>query len=151
MSAAQDHKVAAEVEGADAPALTSRVASLFAQAGPAASAVSATAAAPHKAAPEPAEQSAELTARIRKLLASAPVLLFMKGTPEQPRCGFSAKTVAALRDAGVHFDTFDILSNEGIRQGLKVHSPRCEAPNPPLNVQAASAWTNLQQTCSSWA
>lgn len=125
--------MAAEVEGADAPALTSKVASLFAQARPVASAAPAAAAASHRGpAPEPAEQSAELTARIRQLLASAPVLLFMKGTPQQPRCGFSAKTVAALRDAGISFDTFDILSDEGIRHGLKVRLP------PHAHVQQGS-------------
>lgn len=47
------------------------------------------------------------------------VVLFMKGNPETPRCGFSRRMVALLRDQGVQFGTFDILSDESVRQGLK--------------------------------
>ena len=121
----QDGKVAAEVEGADAPGLSKQVAAHFRQAAPGGSVPTPTAAParPPQSAPQPSEQSAEVTERIRKLLGSAPVLLFMKGTPEAPRCGFSAKTVAALRDAGVQFQTFDILQDEAVRQGLKAGRP----------------------------
>ena len=113
----QNGKLEAEIEGADAPVLNSKVTSLFTQG---ASSKQPTSNGPKKAPPAQPQQSAETTARIRTLLASAPVLLFMKGTPEAPRCGFSAKTVAALRNAGVDFKTFDILTDESIRQGLKV-------------------------------
>lgn len=64
----------------------------------------------------------ELKARLEKLVSSQPVLLFMKGTPEEPRCGFSSKVVAALREVGVPFGSFDILSDEEVRAGLKVFS-----------------------------
>lgn len=47
------------------------------------------------------------------------VVLFMKGNPEQPRCGFSQKTVALLKQEKVPFSTFDILQDEAVRQGLK--------------------------------
>ena len=50
-----------------------------------------------------------LTARIEMLLHKQPVMLFMKGTPAQPRCGFSAKVVNALQSSGVDFGHFDIL------------------------------------------
>jgi glutaredoxin-related protein len=46
-------------------------------------------------------------------------MLFMKGNPETPRCGFSRKVVDALSSTGVGFGTFDILANEFVRQGLK--------------------------------
>ena len=42
-----------------------------------------------------------------------------QGTPDAPRCGFSRKVVEALRAAGEEFGSFDILSDEGVRQGLK--------------------------------
>lgn len=45
------------------------------------------------------------------------VMLFMKGNPDQPRCGFSQKTVALLKQEGVAFGTFDILQDEAVRQG----------------------------------
>lgn len=60
--------------------------------------------------------------RIRSLLASQPVMLFMKGSPEQPRCGFSRRVVDALNSDGISFGHFDILSDEDVRQGLKKYS-----------------------------
>jgi monothiol glutaredoxin len=50
------------------------------------------------------------------------VMLFMKGTPDMPRCGFSAQTVACLRDAGAEFAAMDILPDPRIRQQLSGHS-----------------------------
>mmetsp|Transcript_41243 Transcript_41243/g.78803 ORF Transcript_41243/g.78803 Transcript_41243/m.78803 type:complete len:356 (+) Transcript_41243:90-1157(+) len=60
-----------------------------------------------------------LTDRIESLLAAHPILLFMKGTPDAPECGFSSKVVAALKSTGLQFDTFNILTDNAIRQGLK--------------------------------
>ena len=50
------------------------------------------------------------------------VILFMKGTPEQPRCGFSARTVAALDSLGATFAAVDILPDPRIRQELSAIS-----------------------------
>lgn len=44
------------------------------------------------------------------------------GTPDQPRCGFSSKVVQALRGIGRNFGSFDILTDEQVRQGLKEYS-----------------------------
>ncbi|XP_060191770.1 monothiol glutaredoxin-S17 [Lycium barbarum] len=60
--------------------------------------------------------------RLKNLLNSSPVMLFMKGTPDSPRCGFSSKVVNALKEEGVDFGSFDILSDEEVRQGLKTFS-----------------------------
>jgi len=60
--------------------------------------------------------------RLKKLIASSPVMLFMKGTPDVPRCGFSSRVADALRQEGLNFGFFDILSDEDVRQGLKVYS-----------------------------
>ncbi|XP_011027844.1 PREDICTED: monothiol glutaredoxin-S17-like [Populus euphratica] len=60
--------------------------------------------------------------RLKSLITSSPVMLFMKGTPDAPRCGFSSKVVNALKEEGVSFESFDILSDEEVRQGLKVFS-----------------------------
>ena len=46
-----------------------------------------------------------------------PVMLFMKGNPDAPRCGFSQKTVNLLREQDVEFGWFDILEDEAVRQG----------------------------------
>jgi monothiol glutaredoxin len=58
-------------------------------------------------------------ARIEQLLNENRVFLFMKGTPAFPQCGFSARAVAILRELGVEFGSFDVLSDEEIRQGVK--------------------------------
>ena len=57
--------------------------------------------------------------RLRALTHQAPVMLFMKGTPDAPRCGFSRTATQLLNDEGIQFDSFDILSDDDVRQGLK--------------------------------
>lgn len=67
------------------------------------------------------EKSGEksLEDRLKVLMRSCNVMLFMKGTPTNPRCGFSRQAVELLADARIHFGSFDILSDEEVRQGLK--------------------------------
>lgn len=56
---------------------------------------------------------------IQSLVAGKKVVVFMKGTPESPRCGFSNAVVQVLKLHGVDkYDSYDVLSNEKIRQGL---------------------------------
>jgi len=56
------------------------------------------------------------------LITRAPVMLFMKGSPTQPKCGFSRKIVALLDESKAQYATFDILEDEDVRQGLKTFS-----------------------------
>jgi monothiol glutaredoxin len=51
----------------------------------------------------------ELTERVRELISENPVLLFMKGTPTAPRCGFSMRTVQVLDQIGVEYGAVDVL------------------------------------------
>lgn len=53
---------------------------------------------------------------IARCAQQAPVVLFMKGNPDTPRCGFSNTTTKILREAGVPFKSFDILQDEAVRQ-----------------------------------
>jgi Grx4 family monothiol glutaredoxin len=64
----------------------------------------------------------ELSNRLESLICLAPVMLFMKGSPDQPRCGFSRQTVEVLSENDIQFASFDILSDEEVRAGLKVYS-----------------------------
>lgn len=64
----------------------------------------------------------DVNERITKQLQSYPVLLYMKGTPDFPQCGFSAQTVAALRAVGAEFAFVNIFEDPEIREGLKVYS-----------------------------
>lgn len=60
-----------------------------------------------------------LKERIIGLTNSSRVVLFMKGNKMFPQCGFSAQVVGILKEAGVDFDTHNILSDAELRQGLK--------------------------------
>ena len=64
------------------------------------------------------EQSNPIRSAIAEAIADNPTILFMKGTPEQPACGFSARTVAALQALGAPFAAVDILPDPRIRQEL---------------------------------
>lgn len=78
---------------------------------------------------EPEETKAEsqtpqqtLDDRLRSLTTSSPVMLFLKGTPAAPRCGFSRQAVEMLTASSLSFGYFDILGDEEVRQGLKTYS-----------------------------
>ena len=64
----------------------------------------------------------DVVERIKSELASSPVVLFMKGTPDFPQCGFSAQTVAALRACGAQFKHATIFEDPELRDGLKRYS-----------------------------
>ena len=60
--------------------------------------------------------------RISQEVADNPVVLYMKGTPVFPQCGFSAAVVQMLSHLGVKFKGIDVLTDPGIRQGIKEFS-----------------------------
>jgi monothiol glutaredoxin len=64
----------------------------------------------------------DVTERIKQQLASAPVVLFMKGTPDFPQCGFSAQTAGALRQLGARFNHVNIFDDLEMRDALKQYS-----------------------------
>jgi monothiol glutaredoxin len=60
--------------------------------------------------------------RIEKLINDNPVVLFMKGTPVFPQCGFSATVVQILSHLGVKFKGIDVLADSSVREGIKEFS-----------------------------
>ena len=60
--------------------------------------------------------------RIRQQVTEAPVVLFMKGTPVFPQCGFSAAVVQILSHMGIKFKGVDVLADPSVRQGIKEFS-----------------------------
>jgi monothiol glutaredoxin len=60
--------------------------------------------------------------RIQTLIRSSPIFVFMKGTKLMPQCGFSNNVVQILNALGMSFETFDVLSDTEIRQGIKDYS-----------------------------
>lgn len=64
----------------------------------------------------------DLNTRLKKLINAVPCMVFIKGSPQEPRCGFSRQMVQILKDNSVQYSSFDILSDEDVRQGLKTFS-----------------------------
>ncbi len=64
----------------------------------------------------------DATARIDAVVKGNPVVLFMKGTPLFPQCGFSSRAVSILNHLEVEFESVDVLQDQGIRQGIKSYS-----------------------------
>ncbi|CAB3235504.1 unnamed protein product [Arctia plantaginis] len=95
------------VDGADAAQISSKVKSH-----------SSNKAASGDIAPAPQK----LEDRLKALINRHNVMIFMKGNREQPRCGFSKTLIQIMNGTGVEYDTFDILGDEEVRQGLKVYS-----------------------------
>ena len=60
--------------------------------------------------------------RIEKDVKSNKIMLYMKGTPESPMCGFSARTVDILKQYHIPFKAFNVLDDEAIRTGIKEYS-----------------------------
>ena len=60
--------------------------------------------------------------RIAEMVGKSDVLLFMKGSPLFPQCGFSSRAVAILNHLGAEFDSVDVLQDQGVRQGIKQFS-----------------------------
>lgn len=60
--------------------------------------------------------------RIADIVNGHDVVLFMKGTPLFPQCGFSSRAIAILEHLGVAYDTVDVLQDQAIRQGIKAFS-----------------------------
>ena len=71
--------------------------------------------------------------RIQALVASSPIFVFMKGSKLMPQCGFSNNVVQILNAMAVPFETFDVLSDMEIRQGIKEFSDWPTIPQVYLN------------------
>ena len=64
----------------------------------------------------------ETNERISEIVTANDVVLFMKGTPLFPQCGFSSKAIAILEHCGVAYDSVDVLQDMEVRQGIKAYS-----------------------------
>jgi monothiol glutaredoxin len=71
----------------------------------------------HDSTPSPLDPA--LRERIRQLLGANRVVLFMKGGPDAPQCGFSARAVGALEGVGADYAHVDVLTDPDIRDGIK--------------------------------
>jgi monothiol glutaredoxin len=65
------------------------------------------------------DRSGSPVEQVERMVRSAEIFVFMKGSPSQPACGFSASTVAILDSLGVAYSSFDVLSDDAIRSAAK--------------------------------
>ena len=63
-----------------------------------------------------------ILSRIQSDVEANPVMLYMKGTPVFPQCGFSAAVVAVLNNMGVEYHSVNVLEDPGVRQGIKEYA-----------------------------
>jgi monothiol glutaredoxin len=66
--------------------------------------------------------SEELVSRIEETISRSRVMLFMKGSPSMPMCGFSGRVLSILKRHGAEFQTYDILQDPELREGIKIYS-----------------------------
>ena len=77
----------------------------------------------------------EIKTKISKLIDSDKVVLFMKGTPDFPQCGFSAQVVDILNYLGVKFSSFNVLEDNDLREGVKEFSDWPTIPQIYINKE----------------
>jgi len=81
--------------------------------------------------------------RIKSQLSASPVVLYMKGTPDFPQCGFSAAVVRALQASGIQFSHVNIFEDPEVREALKRYST-----GPPIPSSMSRASSSVERTSS---
>lgn len=92
----------------------------------------------------------ELQKRIDDIISSYRVMLFMKGTPEAPACGFSANAVGILVESGIYFESFDIYSDEEIRQWIKEYKSWPTFPQLYIDGELIGGVDIMMEMYESW-
>lgn len=92
------------------------------------------------------ERNKDIQTYLQGIINRAPLMLFIKGTPEVPRCGFTKELITLLSKAGVtEYKTFDVLQDEHVRQKLKEYSSWQTYPQIYVNGQFIGGLDVLKQ------
>lgn len=91
------------------------------------------------------KKSANLEDKLKKLINQAPCMLFMKGNPDTPRCGFSRTIIALLNEHKTDYQTFDILEDNEVREGLKKYSEWPTYPQLYINGELIGGLDIVQE------
>ena len=91
----------------------------------------------------------EIKNKIQKFIDTDKVVLFMKGTPDFPQCGFSANAVAILNYFNVEFKTYNVLENDELRQGIKQFSDWPTIPQIYINQEFIGGFDILKDMAES--
>src|SRR3972149_8588306 len=87
----------------------------------------------------------EVLAMIDERVKKSKILLYMKGTPDSPQCGFSAHTVDILKSYGYPIDSEDVLADPQIRDGVKRYSNWPTIPQVFINGKFVGGWAILHE------
>ena len=144
------HNLLSRVDGADGPALAAAIKTHIRQPPQGLATSEKVPQIPSDGPPAaPEETTEELNERMRNIMKQSKIVLFMKGSPDAPRCGFSRQTVALLRENNVEFTHFDILTDEKVRQGLKVLNNWPTFPQIILNGELVGGLDVLKESIES--
>ena len=91
----------------------------------------------------------EIKNKIQKLIDTDNIVLFMKGTPDFPQCGFSANAVAILNYFNVEFKSYNVLENDELRQGIKQFSDWPTIPQIYINKEFIGGFDILKDMAES--
>ncbi|KAG2227526.1 hypothetical protein INT45_002211 [Circinella minor] len=91
----------------------------------------------------------DLNTRLKSLIESAPVMVFIKGTPQQPRCGFTRQLIDILGEQKIKYSSFNILVDEDVRQGLKAYSNWPTFPQMYVNGELIGGLDIVKELVSS--
>jgi monothiol glutaredoxin len=91
----------------------------------------------------------EIKDKIKNFLNTDNVVLFMKGTPDFPQCGFSANAVAILNYFNVNFKSYNVLENDELRQGIKQFSDWPTIPQIYINQEFIGGFDILKDMAES--
>ena len=97
----------------------------------------------------PKRKSDDLQDRLIKLISQAPCMLFMKGNRDAPRCGFSKTIIALLNEHKADYQTFDILEDNEVREGLKKYSNWPTYPQLYINGELIGGLDIVQEMSES--
>ncbi|XP_043238306.1 glutaredoxin-3-like [Amphibalanus amphitrite] len=96
----------------------------------------------------PAAPKEDLNTRLKRLVSQAPCMLFMKGTPAEPKCGFSKQIIEIFNTHGVKFSSFNILEDDEVRQGLKKFSDWPTYPQVYVNGELVGGLDIIKELVS---
>ncbi|KAI9251447.1 glutaredoxin [Phascolomyces articulosus] len=91
----------------------------------------------------------DLNTRLKSLIESASVMVFIKGTPQQPRCGFTRQLIDILGEQKIKYSSFNILVDEDVRQGLKAYSNWPTYPQMYVNGELIGGLDIVKELVSS--
>eukprot|EP00933_Yihiella_yeosuensis_P028396 TRINITY_DN22204_c0_g1_i1.p1 TRINITY_DN22204_c0_g1~~TRINITY_DN22204_c0_g1_i1.p1 ORF type:complete len:171 (+),score=25.83 TRINITY_DN22204_c0_g1_i1:19-531(+) len=81
----------------------------------------------------PVEEDSDLQDQIKEVVTANKVVLFMKGTPDLPQCGYSSRVVQMLNHLGVPYNACNVLQSPALREGIKIYSDWPTIPQLYIN------------------